>query len=159
MTSLTHWSASRSSAMAQGLTTTSARWTWAAGHWAASAATTSMVLRGPEDISRSSCPMAPSLPPTKFLPTRLYETCLNRAGSTAEISGWVSAVAAVGRVAVVAAIVHATEFRTDQVTAFFITFLHRTGSPSEVAGAVNSGADLLTIQVVFASSSQFFING
>ena len=101
---------------------------------------------------------SPDLPDANFV-RALYEACLGRVGSTNEISAWVNALPAVGRAAVVFQIVHSVEFRSDQVKSFYTTFLHRGGSSSEVAGFAESGSDLISMEIVFAYSGEFFANG
>jgi hypothetical protein len=101
---------------------------------------------------------SPDLPDANFV-RALYETCLGRAGSTNEISAWVNALPAMGRVVVVSQIVHSVEFRSDQAKTFYTTFLHRAGSSSEIAGFAESGSDLISMEIVFAYSGEFFSSG
>jgi hypothetical protein len=105
-------------------------------------------------------PSTPGKPDANFV-RALYVTVLGRDGSPSDVSAWVSQLPNLGRSGVVQAFVHlpATEFRADQVSAFYPEFLHRTGSSAEVAAYVNSGLDLLSIEVAFPSSAEFFNNG
>jgi len=89
----------------------------------------------------------------------LYKTLLGRAGSASEISSWVVQLPSLGRTGLVNAITHSLEFRTDQVTSFYVTFLHRSGSANEIAGWARSKLDLLSIEVGFVGSGEFFTNG
>jgi hypothetical protein len=90
----------------------------------------------------------------------LYKLLLNRMGSTAEVNVWLSVLPS-GRASVALGILGSPEYRTDVVTQFYGTLLHRLTAPgaSEVAGWVNSGLDILAIEVAFGSSPEYFQNG
>jgi predicted outer membrane repeat protein len=101
----------------------------------------------------------------------LYTLLLGRTGSPTEIAAWVNAVPSLGRAGVAGAILGSTEYRTDEVqqlygftyalsssvVSLFPNFLHRAAAPSaaEVNGWVNSGLDILTMEVGFAASGEF----
>jgi hypothetical protein len=101
----------------------------------------------------------------------LYTRLLGRTGSSLEVAGWVSLLPSIGRAGVANAFLHSTEFRTDyveelygfppalpvSVVSIFPNLLHRTATPAatEVSGWVNSGLDMLTIEVAIAQSSEF----
>jgi hypothetical protein len=101
----------------------------------------------------------------------LYLNLLGRQGSTAEINGWLSVLAAKGLAAVGQGFVNSVEFRGIQVQAMYGAttanviptpdLLKRTAlaSPTEVAGWVNSGLDLLTIEAMVLVSTEFGTNG
>jgi hypothetical protein len=89
----------------------------------------------------------------------LYESLLDRAPSAGDISAWESVLATSGRAGVVNGITHSNEFRSDQVASFYVTFLHRSGSEKEIASWVGSNLDLLSIEVGFCGSQEFFANG
>jgi hypothetical protein len=106
----------------------------------------------------------------------LYEEVMRRYASPAEIQGWVNALAhGESRAQVAYAFVTAPEFRSDAVLnfygepaqgrlpmqPFFTDFLHRpqrslgVTSP-ELNSWIFSGLDLLTVEIDFASSLEFF---
>jgi hypothetical protein len=91
----------------------------------------------------------------------LYQLLLNRTGSASEVNGWVNALPAAGPGGVATAFLTSMEYRTDVVTGFYSSLLDRTTTPSaaEVAAWVNSGMDVLGIDVAFASSSEFVQHG
>ena len=105
----------------------------------------------------------------------LYVRLLGRIGSNAEVAGWVNALHSMGRASVANAFVRSGEFRGDvvqqlygfsqaalsSVASLFPPLLHRPSAPTavEVGGWVNSGLDILAIEVSFASSGEFFVSG
>jgi len=111
----------------------------------------------------------------------LYNELLGRKDDTSGFNFWLSKLPSIGRAGVAAAFVDSTEFRTDAVQQLFTgsavtgeqtsglasaaallpNMLHRSSPPSkaEVNSWVNSGLDLLSIEVDFANSSEFFNNG
>ena len=91
----------------------------------------------------------------------LYSLLLNRTGTTAEVNGWLALLPSFGRASEAAQFLASTEYRTDVVTTFYSSLLDRTALPSstEVAGWASSSLDLLSIEVAFASSSEYFANG
>ncbi len=90
--------------------------------------------------------------------TLLYERILGRAPDSGGYNYWVAYLqqhpGAYYQVA--DAFVTGTEYRTDQVGLMYQDFLDRTGAASEIAGWVNSGLDLLSIEVAIASSPEFW---
>jgi hypothetical protein len=91
----------------------------------------------------------------------LYKLLLNRTPSTAEVNAWLAVLPAAGRAGVALGFVDGPEYRGDVVTGFYSSLLDRTTAPSaaEVAGWVNSGLDILSIEVAFASSHEYFLDG
>jgi hypothetical protein len=103
----------------------------------------------------------------------LYNKLLGRVGSSAEVNSWVSGLQTGGltRAAVGNGFVASGEFRSDvveelygftlaplaSVASLFPNLLHRAAAPTsaEVSGWVNSGFDILTIEVNFAASGEF----
>jgi hypothetical protein len=101
----------------------------------------------------------------------LYTLLLGRTGSSSEIAGWVNTLPSLGRAGVAAAIRGSSEYRTDEVqelygftyalsetvVSLFPNFLHRAAAPGagEVNGWVNSGLDILTVELGFAASGEF----
>ncbi len=102
----------------------------------------------------------------------LYNVLLGRSGSLSEIAAWVGGLPALGRAGVARAILQSAEYRTDVVEALygsgsgpfapgagpFPDLLLRGAAPgaAEVSGWVGSGLDILTLEVDFAASSEFF---
>jgi hypothetical protein len=91
----------------------------------------------------------------------LYKLLLNRTAATAEVNGFVGALPALGRAGVGLVIEESPESRGDIATGLFSTLLDRSTPPSaaEVAGWVNTGLDVLSMEVAVASSSEYFQNG
>ncbi len=76
---------------------------------------------------------------------------------------WLNQLPSLGRSGVAAGFVLSTEYRTRQVTHLFFDLLKRTPATAptapQVAAWVDTGLDLLSLRVVFASSAEFFIVG
>jgi hypothetical protein len=109
----------------------------------------------------------------------LYHNLLGREGSSAEVESYLKTINTTERTGVAYSFVHSLEFRQDvvnqlfaganktpsllaaSVVGLFSNLLHRltTPSASEVSSYVDSGADLLNIEMMFASSQEFFLNG
>jgi hypothetical protein len=106
----------------------------------------------------------------------LYALLLGRTASASEVNGWVILLPSLGRTRVALAFVTSGEFRGDVVQALYSPnialpstsfagivpeLLNRLALPSaaEVSFWVNSGLDLLSIEVAIAGSSEFFSNG
>jgi hypothetical protein len=104
----------------------------------------------------------------------LYTNLLGRAGSDAEIAGYLAALSSQGRAGVALDFLQSPEFRTgvvDQfysatptptsVAALFPPLLHREGgaTTAEINGWVFSGLSLLDIETAFLSSPEFFVDG
>ena len=88
----------------------------------------------------------------------LYAQLLSRTPSQGEINAWLSVLPGLGRAGVAAAFLGSAEYRSDVVTSFYSVVLRRTSPPSasEVSLWVNSGLDLLSIEIFFESSTEFF---
>src|SRR5262249_438833 len=89
----------------------------------------------------------------------LYNNLLGRNAAAAEVQGWVSALASIGRTGAINAFVTSPEFRTNSVNQFFVTLLHRPPSSTELSAQVNSGQDLLTIKIGIVSLAEYFTDG
>jgi hypothetical protein len=89
----------------------------------------------------------------------LYQNLLQRIGSSAEVSQWVAQLPQLGRARVAQAFLMSREYRADAVSDDYAQLLHRTPSTSEINSWLGSGKDLLTIDVLFASSQEFQSNG
>jgi streptogramin lyase len=91
----------------------------------------------------------------------LYQQLLGRTGSTQEIAGWVNQLPALGREGVAMDIVDSQEARTDAVFGFYMHLLNRTIAPSgaELSAWALAPLDILSIEVQFAGSQEFFVNG
>jgi hypothetical protein len=101
----------------------------------------------------------------------LYKLLLLRTASNAEINSWLGMLPTLGRAGVAIEFLASTEFRSDVVTQLYtstpvvtnlyVTLLDRPSPPSagEVAGWANTNLDLLSIEVLFAGSGEYFLNG
>jgi hypothetical protein len=89
----------------------------------------------------------------------LYQNLLHRTGSTAEINSWVAQLPQLGRAGAAQAFLFSQEYRADEVNDDYTNLLHRTPSTTEVTNWVNSGKDILTIDILFAGSPEFQVNG
>jgi hypothetical protein len=118
------------------------------------------LLSSPEYYNHASTLNSSISPDANFL-AALYRQLLGRPGSAAEINNWLAVLPTLGRAAVATAFVTSAEYRTDQVLGFYAQLLHRGTPPptAEVATAVNSALDLLSLEVQFAGSADFFSNG
>jgi hypothetical protein len=132
------------------------------------------ILASPEFGTRAAA-MFPGVPSDTAFVDALYSLLLNRSAEAGGVSGWLSALPALGRSGVANAFVGSTEYRGGAVRTFygdptltpfpyqpfFVNLLHRSAPPSsgEVNGWVISGPDLLGIQGGIASSGEFYRNG
>jgi hypothetical protein len=91
----------------------------------------------------------------------LFNNFLGRSGSSDEINAFVGVLPSMGRAAVVNDFLSSTEYRANAVLQLYFTVLHRTMAPStaELLGWANSSLDLLTIEINFASTDEFYGNG
>ncbi|HEV3079761.1 MAG TPA: DUF4214 domain-containing protein [Gemmataceae bacterium] len=92
----------------------------------------------------------------------LYNVLLGRVGTNSEVGGWVAKLATgTSRTAVALAITQSAEFRTLAVTQSYFNLLHRQNFPgtAQINGWVNSGFDVLSIEVDFTGTAEFFLNG
>jgi len=101
----------------------------------------------------------------------LYTKLLGRTASSLEVAGQLSLLASLGRTGVANEFLASLEFRTDaveqlygfptalsvSVISVFPNLLHRPGTPTatEVASWVNSGLDILSVQVSITQSAEF----
>jgi hypothetical protein len=91
----------------------------------------------------------------------LAATLLGRVGAPAEAAAWAGAVGSAGRSALALGFLGAAEYRGRVVGQLFTQALHRLTPPADadVAAWVNSGLDLVTIEVYFAASPEFQSQG
>jgi hypothetical protein len=91
----------------------------------------------------------------------LYNRLLGRHAGSDEVSMWVSALPTVGRANIVNGFLYSAEYRTSAVQRFYQTLLHRPTVPgaSEVRGWVGSSLDLLSIELIFATTNEYYQNG
>jgi hypothetical protein len=99
-----------------------------------------------------------TLSPDRSYVTSLYQMLLNRAPSTAEVTGWVNAMQSAGRSAVVLGFMGSGEFRTNMVMTFYTGLLHRNGEAAGVSAWVASGMTASQVREGFASSGEFYNN-
>src|SRR5262249_2257149 len=138
------------------------------------------ILASPEFLAHAgTLAPAPSTPSADFVGA-LYPLLLGRAGSSAEGHGWLRALPAGGYAGVARGFLASPEFRTGWVGALYFTNRHdsysdpwpdpffglvpgllkrsRVPPAGEVASWVNSGLDLLRVEVSIASSPEYFAN-
>jgi hypothetical protein len=89
----------------------------------------------------------------------LYINILGRTGSASELAGWNSQLQQLGLGGIASGFTQSAENRADTVLALFQTFLHRVPGTAETSALVNSSADLLSLEGMVLSSSEFFTNG
>jgi hypothetical protein len=92
----------------------------------------------------------------------LYLLLLNRTASSGEVNAWLGILPSIGRSGVATGFLTGTEYRGDVVTLLYgSALLDRPVPPSsaEVNGWVNSGLDLLAIETLFASGTEYFLDG
>jgi hypothetical protein len=91
----------------------------------------------------------------------LAATLLGRAGSAAEVAAWVGGISSAGRSALALGFLNSAEYRGRVVRQLFAQVLHRLAPPTDadVTPWVNSGLDLLTVEVDFTASPEFQANG
>lgn len=101
----------------------------------------------------------------------LYRLLLQRTNETAsQVNDWVARITTRGREGVASGFLFSSEFRGNSVSSFygpavplpfFRNFLKRSTGPTsgEISGWTSTGADLLTIEVLFASSDEYFVHG
>jgi hypothetical protein len=105
----------------------------------------------------------------------LYSKLLGRMASIAEVTGWLQALAGIGRAGAINGFLSSAEYRSDVVQQLygftpapvgseanlFSQVLHRTSAPAaaEINFWVNAPLDTLAIETAFAASSEFVANG
>jgi hypothetical protein len=110
----------------------------------------SLFLTSPEYLSHINVDFVQSL----------YLNILGRPGSPAEVAAWNNNIQNVGGImGVASAFTHSSENRLNTLRSDFQTFLHRTPADAELMPLVNTSLDLLSLEGVVLSSSEFFTNG
>jgi hypothetical protein len=91
----------------------------------------------------------------------LYSLLLHRSVTVGEADLWTPALANAGTAVVAAGFVYSSEFRLDDVGAYYTTLLHRqtATSAAELAFWAASTLDLTSIRVGIEASLEFFLNG
>jgi hypothetical protein len=116
-------------------------------------------LEGASQILLASPEYQARFPTDSSFVQSLYQNLLHRTGSTAEVNTWVAQLPQLGQAGVAHALLLSQEYRADEVRDDYSWFLHRTGSTADINSWVNSGKDILTIDILFADSQEFQING
>jgi hypothetical protein len=134
------------------------------------------LLASPEFAQRAnSLADSPASPNVSYVEA-LYRLLLGRAASGADIDFWVVQVSAMGRSAVASSFLSSAELRQNVVKSLYFTdpanqamplsglapnLLHRSAAPSagELAAWAAMGMDLLSIEVAFAGTGEFYANG
>jgi hypothetical protein len=92
----------------------------------------------------------------------LFQNVLHRTGGNDEVASWVALLPQVGRAAVAQGFLSSAEFRASEVSNDYTQLLDRPPgqvSAAEVYGWVGSGTDILTVDVLFAASPEYQMNG
>jgi hypothetical protein len=91
----------------------------------------------------------------------VYNKVLERQAVNSEVTQWESLLPNIGRVGLANDVLASVEYRTLTIKQYYSQILRRTAAPStgEVAGWVNSGQDLLSIEVIFAGTGEFQMKG
>jgi hypothetical protein len=116
-------------------------------------------LEGASQILLASPEYQSRFPTDSSFVQSLYQNLLHRTGSTAEVNAWVAQLPQLGRAGVAQVFLLSQEYRADEVSDDYTWFLHRTGSTADINSWVNSGQDILTIDILFAGSQEFQHNG
>jgi len=116
-------------------------------------------LEGASQIMLASPEYHSRFPTDSSFVESLYQNLLHRAGSTAEVNAWVAKLPQLGRAGVAQVFLLSQEYRAGEVGEDYTWFLHRTGSTADINSWVNSGKDILTIDILFAGSTEFQANG
>ena len=95
--------------------------------------------------------------------TSLFTTLLDRVPSASDLNAWLNVLPSLGRGGVAAGFINSTEARNRVVKGLFTDMLKRTTSTapsaSDVAAWVNTGYDVLSLRVLFAGSTEFYVIG
>jgi hypothetical protein len=91
----------------------------------------------------------------------LYSQVLSRDATAADVAFWSDQITRTSRTQVALELLSSGEYRRAVVTDFYFALLHRSGAPSagELAFWVNSNQDVLSINLAFIASPEFFNNG
>jgi hypothetical protein len=117
----------------------------------------------------------PASPNTNYVEA-LYRLVLGRAASGAEIDFWVAQLLATSRSVLARSFLNSAELRQNVVKSLYFTdpanqamplpglspnLLHRSAAPpaADLAAWSNTGLDLLSIEVAFAGTGEFYANG
>jgi hypothetical protein len=121
---------------------------------------TAEILSSQEFASRANTLIGGTSADANFVGA-LFKVLLNRTAGTDEVNTFLGLLPAQGRAGTAEVIEKSPEFRGDVATGTFATLLDRTTAPSsaEVATLVDSGKDLLSLEVAQASTSEYFQNG
>jgi CSLREA domain-containing protein len=96
-------------------------------------------------------------PQERFVQT-LYQLLLKRTGGSSEVSGWLNALGQLGQQGVAFAFLTSSEFRFDQITAYYNVLLHRVPDVGGLDYWISSGLDIDTVRIAIESSPEFFAN-
>jgi uncharacterized protein YkwD len=117
-----------------------------------------LVLGSPEFYSHAGALSGTGTADQRYVAT-LYSLLLNRSAAAGELNYWVAALGPAGRNAVALGIARSTEYRDDEVRAYYSSMLHRPASGAEISLWAGSGMDLTTIRVCFEASTEFYLHG
>jgi hypothetical protein len=89
----------------------------------------------------------------------LYLNILGRTGSSAELAAWYSNIQSLGLRGIANGFVTSPENRLNTLRGYFQTFLHRTPADSELTPIISLPLDLLSLEALVLSSTEYFANG
>jgi hypothetical protein len=89
----------------------------------------------------------------------LYINILGRTGNSAELASWNSNIQSLGLRGIANGFVTSPENRLNTVRGYFQTFLHRTPADGELAPLIGLPLDLLSLEGLVLSSSEYLSNG
>jgi hypothetical protein len=116
------------------------------------------ILASPEFYAHAQTLSASGTADQRFVQA-MYQALLNRTAATPEVSGWMTALPAIGRVGVAMGFVQSDEFRAETIAAFYATFLQRSADQAGLNGWVASGLDLGHVREGFEASAEFMQQG
>ncbi len=118
----------------------------------------SAILATPEFYSRAQTLGGSGTPDQNYVQA-LYQRLLGRAGSDAEVTGWINVLPQLGRQGVAVRFLVSGEYRTDLVQSYYELLLHRPADTQGLDGWVSSGLGELGVRVGIEASAEFFTNG
>ena len=89
----------------------------------------------------------------------LFFNELRRAGSQAELAGWLNGLTqGLGRQTAALGFLTGTEFRQNEFEGYYESLLHRPADPASLNGWANSSLDLARVRIAFESGREFVSN-
>jgi hypothetical protein len=89
----------------------------------------------------------------------LYINIFGRTGAASELAFWNNQIQSLGLGGIANGFVLSTENRHNVIDGYFENLLHRIPTQAEIAPTISSSLDLLSIEAIILSSSEFYSNG